>query len=188
MASANTAMGRMTENVQMSLSSIRRRTIWTLVMYQISFLHSIPLRRFIARVHVSVSVFSVSVRFYVLLTFWLIFLLLLDSRSAIQISWTCCSLSSRCWQDLRGATSASQRRHPSQIRALHSPRLFVTFRIFSRGGTPNETIGEAETQIFQRRLRQDVLDDLLISMVTENNLAFRPPRNLRNRRARPRER
>jgi uncharacterized protein DUF6570 len=41
----------------------------------------------IARVHVSVSV---SVRFYVLLTFWLIFLLLLDSRSAIQISCTCC--------------------------------------------------------------------------------------------------
>jgi hypothetical protein len=41
-------MGRMTENVQMSLSSIRRRTIWTLVMYQISFLHSIPLRRWLS--------------------------------------------------------------------------------------------------------------------------------------------
>jgi hypothetical protein len=46
--SANAAMGRMTENVQMSLSSIRRRTIWTLVMYQISFLHSIPLRRWLS--------------------------------------------------------------------------------------------------------------------------------------------
>ena len=45
--------------------------------------------------------------------------------------------------------------------------------VFSRGGTPNETIGEAEAQIFQRRLRQDVLDDILIWMVTENNLAFR---------------
>lgn len=44
---------------------------------------------------------------------------------------------------------------------------------FSRGETPNETIGETETQIFKRRLRQDVLDDLLISMVTENNISFR---------------
>src|ERR1700722_15915315 len=104
MASANAAMGRMTENVQMSLSSIRRRTIWTLVMYQISFLHSIPPRRWLSHGSMFLlSFFSVSVRFYVLLTFWLILLLLLDLRSAIQISWTCCSLSSRCWQDLRGA-------------------------------------------------------------------------------------
>src|ERR1700719_4032431 len=99
----------------MSLSSIRRRTIWTLVMYQISFLHSIPLRRWLSHGSMFLlTFFSVSVRFSVLLTFWLILLLLLDSRSAIQISWTC-SLSSRCWQDLRGATSASQCRHPSQI-------------------------------------------------------------------------
>jgi hypothetical protein len=48
MASANAAMGTMTENVQMSLSSIRRRTIWTLVMYQISFLHCIPLRKWLS--------------------------------------------------------------------------------------------------------------------------------------------
>jgi hypothetical protein len=40
MASANTATGRMTENVQMSLSSIRRGTIWILAICQISFLHS----------------------------------------------------------------------------------------------------------------------------------------------------
>lgn len=45
--------------------------------------------------------------------------------------------------------------------------------VFSRGGTPNETIGEAKAQIFQRGLRQDVLNDILIWMVTENNLAFR---------------
>src|ERR1700719_2282394 len=100
----------------MSLSSIRRRTIWTLVMYQISFLHSIPLRRWLSHGSMFLlTFFSVSVGFCVLLTFWLILLLLLDLRSAIQISWTCCSLSSRCWQDLRGATSASQCRHPSQI-------------------------------------------------------------------------
>jgi hypothetical protein len=121
----------------------------------------------IARVHVSVSV---SVRFYVLLTFWLIFLLLLDSRSNIvYMLFTFFEMLARFTRSyLCFPTSSS---FTNQSVTLSQVVCDISDLLSRRDA--KETIGDAETQIFQRRLRQDVLDDLLISMVTENNLAFR---------------
>jgi hypothetical protein len=125
----------------------------------------------IARVHVSVNFFSVSVRFYVLLTFWLLFLLLLDSRSAIQISWTCCSLSSRCWQDLRGAASEELPLLPNVV-ILHKSQSVTLSQVVCDISDAEFASGLA----YMATSRASKLKDLMFDAPFDRSCVYRDPR------------